>query len=81
MFDEIPCAVCGFFDSMDSETSSFQSGLTVLPPANVPPRVAVVMPAGEIVTWTPPRLFQAAFAWLMAETQLPASMSAHKRHA
>lgn len=69
---------------MDSEASSFQSGLAVLPLAHVPPRAPVTMTAGEIVAWTPVRMANALGAWLMEETQLPplpASVSAPKRHA
>ena len=79
MFDEFAPGLCGY--SMDSEILAFQSGLAVLPLANVPPRVAMAMPAGEIVAWTPPRMIRAAIAWLMTETQLPASLSEHRRHA
>jgi hypothetical protein len=69
---------------MDSEGSSFQSGLTLLPLANVPPRAPVAMPTGQIVAWTPVRMVSAMGAWLMEETQLPplaAPVSAPKRHA
>lgn len=69
---------------MDSEASSFQSGLAVLPLANVPPRAPVTMTAGEIVAWTPARIANALGAWMMEETQLPplaASVTAPKRHA
>lgn len=69
---------------MDSEGSSFRSGLTQLPLANVPPRVPAAMPAGPIVAWTPVRMASAMGAWLMEETQLPplpASVTALKRHA
>jgi hypothetical protein len=69
---------------MDSEGSSFQSGLTLLPLANVPPRAPAAMPAGPIVAWTPVRMLSAMGAWLMEETQLPplpASVTAPKRHA
>jgi hypothetical protein len=74
----------GFSSHMDSEGSSFQSGLTLLPPANVPPRAPVAMPAGPVVAWTPARMISAMGAWLMEETQLPplpASVTAPKRHA
>ena len=69
---------------MDSEASSFQSGLALMPLAHLPSRAPVTMPAGEIVAWTPSRMLSAAIAWLMAETQLPplpASVIAPKRHA
>ena len=68
---------------MDSEGSSFQSGLTLLPFANVPARCPSVMPAGEIVAWTPVRMLAAMGAWLMEETQLPAplAVNAPKRRA
>ncbi|HVZ27548.1 MAG TPA: hypothetical protein VG798_02740 [Rhizomicrobium sp.] len=71
---------------MDSEASSFQSGLAALPLANVPPRAPVTMPAGEIVAWTPSRMMNAIGAWLMEETQLPplpasVTVTAPKRHA
>lgn len=69
---------------MDSEASSFQSGLAALPLANVPPRAPVTMVPGEIVAWTPARLANALGAWMMEETQLPplaASVTAPKRHA
>ena len=59
---------------MDSEASSFQSGLTPIVLANVPPRCPAPMPAGAIVAWTPTRLVMAMGAWLMEETQLPASL-------
>jgi hypothetical protein len=74
----------GFSAPMDSEGSSFQSGLTLLPLANVPPRAPAAMPAGPIVAWTPARMVSAMGAWLMEETQLPplpASVTAPKRHA
>jgi hypothetical protein len=74
----------GFSRHMDSEGSSFQSGLTLLPLASVPPRAPAVMPAGAIVAWTPARMVNAMGAWLMEETQLPplpASVTAPKRHA
>jgi hypothetical protein len=35
-----------------------------------------VMPAGAIIAWTPSRMLTAAAAWLMEETQLPASLTA-----
>jgi len=60
---------------MDSEASSFQSGLTGLVLANVPPRSPAAMPAGAIIAWTPTRLALAVGAWLMEETQLPASLA------
>lgn len=60
---------------MDSEASSFQSGLTGLVLANVPPRCPAPMPAGAIIAWTPSRLMAAAVSWLMEETQLPASLA------
>jgi hypothetical protein len=59
---------------MDSEGSSFQSGLTVHALVSVPPRCPAAMPAGAIVAWTPGRLMSALGAWLMEETQLPASL-------
>jgi hypothetical protein len=67
---------------MDSEFSSFQSGLP-LPVASVPPRRVAAMPAGDLVAWTPARMLAAMGAWLMEETQLPAPMAvnASKRHA
>jgi hypothetical protein len=61
--------------AMASEASSFQSGLTGLVLANVPPRHPAVMPAGAIVAWTPARVLAATGAWLMEETQLPASLA------
>jgi hypothetical protein len=73
-----------FSTPMDSEGSSFQSGLTLLPLANVPPRAPAAMPAGAIVAWTPTRMVSAMGAWLIEETQLPplpASVIAPKRHA
>jgi hypothetical protein len=79
-----PSVFSGFSNSMDSEGSSFQSGLAGVPLVHVLPRVPVTMPAGEIVAWTPPRMLRAAIAWLMEETQLPplpASVIAPKRHA
>ncbi len=68
---------------MDSEASSFQSGLAPLPPASVPARSPAAMPAGEIVAWTPARMLTAMGAWLMEETQLPAplAMNSPKRRA
>ncbi len=68
---------------MDSEASSFQSGLTLLPFTNVPARRPTAMPAGEIVAWTPVRMVTAMGAWLMEETQLPAplAVTAPKRRA
>jgi hypothetical protein len=60
---------------MDSEGSSFQSGLTPLLLANVPIRRPAVMPAGEIIAWTPTRMLAAAASWLMEETQLPAPLA------
>ena len=68
---------------MDSEGSSFQSGLTPFLLNNVPPRRPTAMPAGAIVAWTPTRLVAAMGAWLMEETQLPASLAvtAPKRRA
>jgi hypothetical protein len=68
---------------MDSEGSSFQSGLTLLAPANVPARCPAAMPAGEIIAWTPARMLTAAASWLMEETQLPAhlAVNAPKRRA
>ncbi len=85
MFAEIRAgSILGFSTAMDSEGSSFRSGLASLPFANVPPRCPAVMPAGEVVAWTPSRMLAAAGAWLMEETQLtplPAPMSAPKRHA
>jgi hypothetical protein len=68
---------------MDSEGSSFQSGLARLPLANVPDRRPVAMPAGEIIAWTPSRMLTAVTSWLMEETQLPAHMAvtAPKRRA
>lgn len=61
---------------MDSEVSSFQSGLTPSQFTNVPPRCPAVMPAGAVVAWTPSRMLAAAADWLMEETQLPASLNA-----
>jgi hypothetical protein len=68
---------------MDSEGSSFQSGLTPLPLANVPARCPATMPAGQIIAWTPLRMLAAMGAWLMEETQLPAplAVTAPKRRA
>jgi hypothetical protein len=69
---------------MDSEASSFQSGLAAVPLFNLPPRAPVTMAAGEIVAWTPARIANALGAWMMEETQLPplaASVTAPKRHA
>jgi hypothetical protein len=68
---------------MDSEGSSFQSGLTPLPFANVPARCPAMMPAGEIIAWTPVRMLVAVGAWLMEETQLPTpvAVNAPKRRA
>jgi hypothetical protein len=60
---------------MDSEASSFQSGLTPIVLANVPPRHPTAMPAGAIIAWTPSRMISAAACWLMEETQLPASLA------
>jgi hypothetical protein len=60
---------------MDSQGSSFQSGLTPLPLANVPARRPSAMPAGEIIAWTPVRMLTAMGAWLMEETQLPAPLA------
>ena len=59
---------------MDSEASSFQSGLAGTVLANVPPRHPAAMPAGALIAWTPVRLVAAMGAWLMEETQLPASL-------
>ena len=61
---------------MDSEGSSFQSGLTVATLASVPPRQPAAMPAGALVVWTPSRMLSAMGAWLMEETQLPATLVA-----
>ena len=60
---------------MDSEFSSFQSGLASLPLAHLPPRSPGLMPAGEIIAWTPARMLFALGAWLMEETQLPAPLA------
>jgi len=60
---------------MDSEISAFQSSL-VPPPAHLPARSPGMMPAGEIVAWTPSRMLAAIGAWLMEETQLPAPLAA-----
>ncbi len=59
---------------MDSEGSSFQSGLTPLTFANVPTRTPVKMPAGELIAWTPTRIAGAMASWMMHETQLPAGL-------
>ena len=71
------------FRLMDSEGSSFHSGLTPLPYAHVPARCPATMPAGEIIAWTPVRMVVAIGAWLMEETQLPApvAVNAPKRRA
>jgi hypothetical protein len=61
---------------MDSEASSFQSGVTSSVLANVPPRCPAVMPAGALIAWTPSRMLASAAGWLMEETQLPASLTA-----
>ena len=61
---------------MDSEVTSFQSGLAPTLLANVPPRCPAVMPAGAVIAWTPSRMLAAATDWLMEETQLPASLTA-----
>jgi hypothetical protein len=61
---------------MDSEASSFQSGLSQTVLTNLPPRCPAIMPAGAVVAWTPSRMLAAATAWLMEETQLPASITA-----
>jgi hypothetical protein len=61
---------------MDSEGSSFQSGLAPVSLSNVPPRCPAVMPAGEIIAWTPTRILAAMGAWLMEETHLPGGLSA-----
>ena len=61
---------------MDSEGSSFQSGLALSALANVPPRCPAVMPAGEIIAWTPTRILAAMGAWLMEETHLPGGLPA-----
>ena len=69
---------------MDSEASAFQSGLTVLPFANLPARAPLTMVPGEIVAWTPARMANAIGAWMVEETKLPplaASVNAPKRHA
>jgi hypothetical protein len=68
---------------MDSEISSFQSGLESLPLTHLPARSPGIMPAGEIIAWTPSRMLYALGAWLMEETQLPAPMAvtAPKRRA
>jgi len=60
---------------MDSQASSFQSGLAQRFPVNVPPRAPAAMPAGEIIAWTPSRMLSAFGAWLMEETQLPAPLA------
>jgi hypothetical protein len=60
---------------MDSQLSPFQSALAPQPLANVPSRSPGVMPAGEIVAWTPSRMLWAFGAWLMEETQLPAPLA------
>ncbi len=64
---------------MDSQPAPFQSALEPLPLANLPlastpARSPGVMPAGEIVAWTPARMLWAFGAWLMEETQLPAPL-------
>jgi len=64
------------FKLMDSEASSFQSGLTPSVLTNVPPRCPALMPAGAVSAWTPSRMLAAAASWLMEETQLPASLTA-----
>ena len=83
MFGNIEARFQWVPEHMDSEASSFQSGLTSYPLANVPARCPAVMPAGEIVAWTPGRMVAAMGAWLMEETQLPASLAvtAPKRRA
>ena len=70
------------FKLMDSEGSSFQSGMIVQGLDSVPPRHPTAMPAGAIVAWTPSRILFAMGAWLMEETQLPATLvAAPKRRA
>jgi hypothetical protein len=78
----LSCVFSWVLKHMDSEFSSFQSGL-LLPVASVPPRRLAAMPAGDIVAWTPARMLAALGAWLMEETQLPApiAVSVSKRRA
>ena len=67
------------FKLMDSEVSSFQSGLTPILPANVPPRLPTAMPAGALGPWTPRRVLAAAATWVMEETHLPDLTTQNRR--
>jgi hypothetical protein len=66
----------GVLETMDSEGSSFQSGLVLSSLANMPPRCPAAMPAGEIVAWTPTRILAVIGAWIMEETHLPSGLPA-----
>ena len=57
---------------MDCGISDFQSGLDSQPAfSNLPPRRLTMMPASQIVAWTPARMLAAFTVWLLEETWVP----------